>query len=976
MKKHLYLMALAAFLGGLSSFWILIEVQAQIDSFTFFIPYPADILDNQFDVGHAALNLADDDIETTISVAVHRDNTLIHYDQWEDGLESDITRPSQPTTYVWGDDNPANGIPPGFATDILNAGDVVILRNLVSLPRDPASLFYDGGDALTAIGGAVATTLAVWPIHTPNPSVGIVYAGAWELYSTNKWGSEYLIPIGEDLAGVRGGFTVVGLNIQAVLDNTSVQLDLDADGNVDTTVQLDKGEQFTQIDGIMVGAHIIATDPIQVHVFAADPASRYEGRAFTIVPIDQWANDFLAPRSSDGDFWLYNPNDSILEVAVQTFMSTATITIPANSTLKYPPAGLSRATGVRFTSTDGRPFHGVVALDANEKQDWGYALLPINRLSTQALMGFGPGNNNDPPDGDQSRIYVTAVTTTTVFVDYDNNGSPDASFLVSPLQEVPITDPDNDLTGAYLFTDNSIPFVAVWGQDESAEVSLPSIDIGTTVVPLPSILVQKTVNSLIGDADCTGTVTLGDTIHYTLEYFNNTIAPVAEILIEDTLPPEVTYVENSAILIRGPVTGPIPDSGTTSFPFDEGGYNVGHIPVLDYGTLTFDVIINNPSNLIINRAEATSIDPPAGSDSSIVLTPADTAVDPVYQIDNRLIDPLDGLVTSGDAITFGLVITNTSNDTFTKFPLQITFNQTHLTFQHAGPQPDIINPGIISWNDLTDTFGDLLPGMTISLSDSFIVNELPPTVTTITNAAVGNGGEHSDGSLLPICNDVANAAYDISSPTPSPTPDNNGTPSVTPSSTPGNGGGTPSVTPSSTPGNGSGTPSVTPSSTSGNGGGTPSVTPSLTPGDGTPSVTPSSTPGNGNGTPTATPSPPAGNDDPTETPTATPSSPAGNDGDAEGTPSSPGDEEENGTPSSEGDGPGNLTLTPTHLITQSTSSPQSGPTVILPVSFLPETGHGHPSTNPNPVWFLVKLFPLGLWVLWLVGQHHKAKKKG
>jgi hypothetical protein len=38
-----------------------------------------------------------------------------------------------------------------------------------------------------------------------------------------------------------------------------------------------------------------------------------------------------------------------------------------------------------------------------------------------------------------------------------------------------------------------VPFASVWGQDESANPALPSIDAGTGIVPY-SLLLQKTFN--------------------------------------------------------------------------------------------------------------------------------------------------------------------------------------------------------------------------------------------------------------------------------------------------------------------------------------------------------------------------------------------------------------------------------------------------------------------------------------------------
>ncbi len=779
LRKHLSLITLAIFLGVLVTLWIYSQALAQIDSFTFFVPYPTDTLDDQFDVGHAALNMIDDTIETTISIAVHWDDTVIFYDHWEDGLEADLNAPTQLSTEWWGDNDPSNGMPPGFISDILSKGDIIVLQNRVSLPRDPVDFFYDGGDAFSSQGGAIAVTVAVWPIHTPAPpEVGILYAGAWELYPTKRWGLDYRIPVGVDLATTRPGFTVVGLNVQAVEDNTSVELDLDADGSFENTVILNHGEQFTQINGVTVGARVEASDPVQVHLFTANPAASYEARAYTMVPFDQWTSDVLGSRSSDGDFWLHNPNGSTMDVTVETFTTTSVITIPANSTVKYPPVGLSAATGVRFTSIDGRSFYGIAALDAGRDQDWGYALQPFDRLSTQTLVGWGPGNNNDPPGPDpptsprcpdppppalptcgtglESRVYVTAVSNTTVFVDYDNDGTPDDSFAVSPFEEVPITDlNDSDMTGAYLSTNDGTPFLAVWGQDESAPIADPSIDVGTAIVPLPSLEVKKSVPPIFIDLDCSGAISFGDTIRYQVDYFNNTIDPVANIVIDDILPAEVTYVPNSTTITTGPSLGPIPDGGTTPFPLDEGGFNVGDLPLLESGALVFDAVIVSPAEKITNTVEARSLDLPLASDSVIVTTPLLTSTESLYRISTTLVSPVSGPINAGDVLTFNITITNTGSLTFTKFPLHNTFDDNILTFLNATPPPDVTAAGEISWSDLITVFGDWPPGTVINLTVTFSVDQFPQNAPETTTVVFGQGAEHTNGVIRGICRDEA-----------------------------------------------------------------------------------------------------------------------------------------------------------------------------------------------------------------------------
>lgn len=777
--------------GGLLFFTV---AYAQIDAFTYFIPYPADILDDQFDVGHAALDLTNTNIELTVSIAVHRNNTLIVYDHWEDGLEPNPNLPTQLNTQIWGDNDPGNGLPPGFTTDVLNAGDVIVLRNVVVLPRDPATLFFDGGDMIMAVGGSVAITGAAWPLRNTDPIIGPLYAAAWELYPTNRWGLEYYIPVGEDLAGQRTGFTVVGLNVQAAQDGTQVALDLDANGSFETTTVLNRGQQFTQVSGVRVGAYIQATAPVQVHTFTADPASRYEARADTMISFDEWTHDLLAPRSSDGDFWIYNPSDTPLDVTVETITTTGMINVPAQSTAKYPPSGLSGETGIRFTAADDRPFYVLGAFDDADAQDWGYALQPVELLTTQMLVGLGFGNYNNPPDGDESPIYVTALTATTIFVDYNGNGTPDASFPVAPLQETTVTDPDHDMTGAFLYTTDGTPFLGAWGQDQNAAPALPSIDVGTSVVPLPSLVVQKTASAIADDADCTSTITFGDTLRFQLQYFNNTANDINDVIIEDNLPPQVAYVPDST-LVNGL---PLPDSngGNTPFPLDEGGYNLGTVAANQTGVVTFEVLINQPILSIMNQAIVRTPNLTPRSDSALIFSPVITTVTPVYDIKTTLVEPADGTADLGETVTFNVGITNTDTVTITRFPLQSIYDQAYLSYQTATLLPDATTPGLLSWDDLTASWGALPPGVGQHLMVSFIVAQVPQSITGTFHIVIGVGGEQSDGTDLPVCRDETELFFQPGLLTPTPTGSVTGTPTPGPT-------GTVTVTP------GPGTPVVT-----------------------------------------------------------------------------------------------------------------------------------------------------------------------
>jgi uncharacterized repeat protein (TIGR01451 family) len=774
MKKRIGLIMI---LGLLGSLWIFGQAGADSEAFTFFIPYRADDLADEFRIdGQQPAGFTVNGVETIISISVLHSGSIIYYDQWEDGLEPNLVMPVQATTQVWGDNNPSNGSPPGLASDVLQSGDVIVLQNVVPVPRNPAVLFFDGGDKFISVGGAVAATLGVWP----QPDAGILFGAAWEIYPTSRWDPNYVIPVGQNVPRPGGSFTTVGLNVQAVEDGTSVQLDLNADGTFEQTVVLNQGQQYPQVNGVLAGAQVQASAPVQVHVFTKDPASTWEARAYTMLPRDQWSNDYLAPRSSDGDYWLYNPNPNDLLVSVETVAGTTSITIPANSAGRFPPLPapvLNVPTGAHFTASND--FYGVAALSVGEDRDWGYSLLPIGNLTTQALVGWAPGNNNNPPNGNESRVYVTAVTTTTVLVDYNNDGTPDASFPVSPLAQVDITAPNYNMTGARLYTTDGVPFIAVWGEDPSAPLGLPSLDMGTNIVPLRAPSIQKSYTLVQGGYQC-NTVSRGYTTQFQLQVYNDSANVIPNAIVRDVLPTGFAYVPGSTT-VRGVS---IPDSSSGNpFPLSE-GYNVGEItPFFNPNNLgsvisiTYNAVIEGPG-VYVNQAEIVS--PPA--DPAIVNVTVPFRVEG-YDVGKTLIDPSGGVVTPGQVITFDLTITNTGNVTITTLPLTDTFNTNYLTFHGASVPPDV--PGEVAWTDLTSALGDLPPTRMVSVSVSFdVVDSIPSGVVSTTNIVLGEGVQDSEGRTQTIMCGEASVSFATPTPAPISTPTPTLTPTPTSTSTP------------------------------------------------------------------------------------------------------------------------------------------------------------------------------------------------
>jgi len=205
----------------------------------FYLPMPEQQI---YQANSAIVSGTASTIASTFSIVVTSDGTVIYYDQWEDGYETDLGNPAQPTTQIWGDGNDAHGIPPGFAHNPagLPAGTVITLTNNVTLPRNPSTLLWDARDHIAA-NKALVITRAGWPSPT-----GPVDGGAAVVLSTLDYGTNFVSPIGQDMP--ENLFNYVGFFVMASQDGTTVTIDLDGPGPTPPfTVTLNRGH-LAQMD--------------------------------------------------------------------------------------------------------------------------------------------------------------------------------------------------------------------------------------------------------------------------------------------------------------------------------------------------------------------------------------------------------------------------------------------------------------------------------------------------------------------------------------------------------------------------------------------------------------------------------------------------------------------------------------------------------------------------------------------------------
>ena len=565
----------------------------------FFVPLPEATVDAALTAVGATTTGT---MHSVISITAVADDTIIYYDEWEDGFEPVLEEPAQSSTQIWGDEDPSNGIPPGFATDVIDAGDIVVLEDDVALPRDPGTLEYDGGDRFGATS-PIAATRAVWDL-----GIGTVAAGAVEVSNVATYGTAYEVPAGVDFlypSATDQMFEYTSLVITAAEDGTTVGIDVDADGTDDVTVPLDQGETHQVDGGVLTGATVTASAPVQVQLITGDIGARFETRFYNLVPTSAWNSTYYTPVGSSAAnetvVVLYNPDTAALTVDAQTLGGSVPVVVPAGGAAAYV---MPVDSGGRFTSSDGRPFEALSGIDTDDgnstAHDWGFTLLPSSSLTASALAGWGPGSSDLTGNG--SPVWVTAVGATRIYVDYDGdpttglltdpNGSGyDAHTDVSAFESLKLFDTfngDNDQTGTRAYTVDGTLIAAAWGQDpDTAGPGNPYLDLGTTILPVPLFNVFKSVD-ITNDVNGNGYAEIGDTLRYTIRVSNDGPTSESFVILEDDLPVTTGYVENSTTVDGAAVPD---DAVGTPSPFDEGGLDIGTIPPFSSRLVAFDALI-------------------------------------------------------------------------------------------------------------------------------------------------------------------------------------------------------------------------------------------------------------------------------------------------------------------------------------------------------------------------------------------------
>ena len=469
----------------------------------YYNPLPEGDVRNFFDLLQPAyvvdgfLRETSDTLVSVTSITLSQDGILVYWDQGENGYDADIANPDNvysPTnlggTQIWGDDNPSNGIAPGFVEDVLRAGQTIILDNVVDAvnPGNNPDDIYNGGDKFAATD-FVGVQRLIWPTLTyqfTSPFTGsTVLAGAVEVVDTFEYGTIYTAPVGQDSdsRGNNSVFQEVSAFILAQDVDTQVFLN-DAPQGI-----ISAGETLV-ISDIQEGDKITSTEgkPVEALLLTGDFAGNWESRWYRLTPDQNIGNDYFSPvtvkvgngAAREIEYFVHNQTDSEITVNWQGIgTSSGSFTVGAEETEVINTSALPTGSGpvplptdsaIRFFTNDSDEIFSVLAaLDVPTEQvngsnyDWGFTLLERDELSSAFQAGFAFGSAN--PDGtlgsgNGGPIWVTALEATTITVDWDGDldtTGDQQNVNVNALESVQLYDTvnnDNDQSGALVFAED------------------------------------------------------------------------------------------------------------------------------------------------------------------------------------------------------------------------------------------------------------------------------------------------------------------------------------------------------------------------------------------------------------------------------------------------------------------------------------------------------------------------------------------
>jgi hypothetical protein len=477
---------------------------------TFFIPFPeqqARIALGQCQ-GSGTLG---DSCRTIISIKCPYPGTILYYDHWEDGYEHSVTNPQSATTLVWGDGNIYNGIAPGYATDFIPSGGSIVLDNTIYYTvRNPLNIKYDGRDKLFSTSN-VAVSRVGW-----DKDRGPVQAISVDVYDVNRFGTSFVVPMGQNLSPNVHDFDYMSVFVRAAFNNTPLQIDVNGDGNAEVSNVLNEGDVYFVDGGINAGAMITAGKPVGVDLFFGDKLRNFNAKQMNLIPMSSLTDTYFTPVSTTHSpdtsvIYFYNILNRNIIINWETQASSGSFVLLPKVAKRFP---LSILSGYKFGSAGGETFvcnqicdawtPGAVNGGENDGStyDWAFNPLPSGGLTNFLAVAWAPGwdfvSGGATAGLEGNPVWITSDAATTIYIKRDGNimsggvGTSPCGFMYDiavPLAKLEMYRLFNTLThdnsGVAIYTCNGAKIAGAYGEDPAnSEPGNPYLDVGTSIQPL------------------------------------------------------------------------------------------------------------------------------------------------------------------------------------------------------------------------------------------------------------------------------------------------------------------------------------------------------------------------------------------------------------------------------------------------------------------------------------------------------------
>jgi uncharacterized repeat protein (TIGR01451 family)/LPXTG-motif cell wall-anchored protein len=292
---------------------------------------------------------------------------------------------------------------------------------------------------------------------------------------------------------------------------------------------------------------------------------------------------------------------------------------------------------------------------------------------------------------------------------------------------------------------------------------------------------------VIKTLDGSQTVRVGEviTFHITIRNttaFSFTSVPLTDVFRADILSSAPAYITPTANSLTY-----VGNSGVLSWTNLADSFG-GFILPGEVATVTLAFTAEHPTGelTVVNRAgvhDAVDIMGVSGFEgSSETQNDAVGGATPV----TKTLEPLGGPARVGMPVTFTINVRNNGAAAVYHLPLEDTYDPAVLAFNYADPLPSqvLTSTGVISWADLTTTFGPIPADATITVTVVFTLTNLRGVEINVNRAQVAGAQDEYQNTLAPGHDQVPIQVLLPATPTPTATPHRHKEHSPAPTSTP------------------------------------------------------------------------------------------------------------------------------------------------------------------------------------------------